>query len=177
MQPLTTFGTNGDGSLRPNDVPALTATNQFQRGMAYNPTTGHLLVVDRSSQYAGANNDVHIIDGNTGAYIAKLDNGSTLAGGTTGFTLNLIGVARMTVQFMLPTFPAAPRRQIKLESTAGMTNHRLKPLSRQHFHPRRQTIQVAVIRDAIQKRWGDTMTVRGSGLSTPKYFWQIAGIW
>src|SRR6478609_7691454 len=93
MQPLTTFGTNGDGSLRPNDVPALTATNQLQRGMAYNPTTGHLLVVDRSTAYSSANNDVHVLDGNTGAYLTKLNNGSTLAGGSSGFTLNMIGVA------------------------------------------------------------------------------------
>src|SRR3954465_8273489 len=92
MQPLTSFGPNGDGSLRPNDILYLTSASQLQRGMAYNPTTGHLLLVDRSTN-SSANNDVHIVDGNTGAYIGKLDNSSTLSGGTAGFTLNMVGVA------------------------------------------------------------------------------------
>jgi hypothetical protein len=68
MQPLTAFGSHGDGSLRPDDIAYLTSTNQLQRGLAYNPTTGHLLLVDRSVN-SSANNDVHILDGNTGAYI------------------------------------------------------------------------------------------------------------
>src|SRR6266508_6622628 len=73
MQPLTTFGTNGEGSLRPGDVPFLTSASQFQRGLAYNPTTGHLLVVDRSAN-AGPQNGVYILDGNTGAPLSQLDN-------------------------------------------------------------------------------------------------------
>ena len=61
---------NGDGSLRPNDIPYLTSASQLQRGLAYNPATGHLLLVDRSTN-SSANNDVHILDGNTGAYLRQ----------------------------------------------------------------------------------------------------------
>src|SRR6185369_15222224 len=92
LQPLVTFGTNGDGTVRPGDAAFLTPTNQFQRGLAYNPTTGHLLVVDRSPN-SSANNDVYILDGDTGATLGILNNGSTLAGGNAAFTLNLVGVS------------------------------------------------------------------------------------
>jgi len=37
-----------DGSLRPGDLPYLTGDgNRFNRGMAYDAVTGHLIVVNR----------------------------------------------------------------------------------------------------------------------------------
>ena len=44
LAPLTTFGTNGDGSIRPGDVDFLNNSGQLQRGLAWNPVTGHVLV-------------------------------------------------------------------------------------------------------------------------------------
>lgn len=163
MQPLTTFGTNGDGTVRPNEVPALTTTNQLQRGIAYNPATGHLLVVDRSS-YSGPNNDVHILDGQTGAHLGILENGSTLAGGTAGFTLSLIGVADDGAIYVANL----------TSSTAGAPQSRLYRWANESAF---QTLISPTFQfptddpssgntNSNQKRWGDTMTVRGSGLNT-----------
>src|ERR1051325_3169691 len=91
MQPLTSFGTNGDGSVRPGDVAGLTSSGQLQRGMAYNPTTGHLLVVDRATN-SSINYFVYILDGATGANLGTLANITPFDGGNAAFVLNLIGV-------------------------------------------------------------------------------------
>lgn len=165
MQPLTTFGTNGDGSLRPGDAPFLTPTNQLQRGMAYNPTTGHLLVVDRSTS-SSVNNDVYILDGNTGATLGTLNNGSTLAGGNAAFTLNLVGVADDGAIYVanLTSSTATNFPQFRLYRWSSETD-----LQTIVYPP----LIVGFSADpsngdtnSFQKRWGDTMTVRGSGTNT-----------
>jgi DNA-binding beta-propeller fold protein YncE len=56
------------------------------RGMAYNPATGNLLVVDR-----GPSNTIYVISAATGADVGSL-NGSGISGGG-GAALNKIGVA------------------------------------------------------------------------------------
>ena len=164
MQPLTTFGINADGSVRPNDVPCLTSTNQFERGIAYNPTTGHLLVVDRSPAYSSANCDVHIINGDTGAYIGKLDNSSTLAGGTAGFTLNLIGVGNdgaIYVANITSSTAGAPQTRLYRWNDELSLQTIVSPTG---SFPSDDPSSGSTV--ATQKRWGDTMSVRGSGLGT-----------
>lgn len=164
MQPLSTFGTNSDGSMRPGDVPFLTASSQLQRGLAYNPTTGHLLVVDRSTN-SSVNNDVYVLDGNTGELIRTLDNGGILSGGNASFPMNLIGVADDGAIYVANL------------SNATDTN---SPQFRLYRWADENAIQTFVFPQApgvadpgnltdtnsIQKRWGDTMTVRGSGTNT-----------
>jgi hypothetical protein len=163
LQPLTTFGPNGDGSLRPNDILYLTSASQLQRGMAYNPVTGHLLLVDRSTN-SSANNDVHIVDGNTGAYIGKLDNSSTLSGGTAGFTLNMVGVAddgAIYVCNLSSGTAGAPQVHIYRwnDEFSGQTFVSPAP-GFPNDDPSNGNA------NAFQKRWGDTMVVRGAGLNT-----------
>lgn len=162
MQPLTTFGTNGDGSLRPGDATFLTSASQFQRGLAYNPATGHLLVVDRSPS-SGANNAVYILDGNTGATLGQLDNNSTLAGGNSAFTLNLVGVAddgAIYVANLTSGTTTAP--QVRLYRWISETDPQVL------VYPSAPGLDdpTGGNTNAFQKRWGDTMTVRGSGLAT-----------
>ena len=86
LVPLTTFGPNGDGSLRPGDRSYLT-TGGTERGMAYNPVTGHILVVERNGLA------VYILDGTTGDDIGTLDTSALILGGNLSFLLNMIGVA------------------------------------------------------------------------------------
>jgi hypothetical protein len=77
LQPLAGFGTNGDGSLRPGDRPYLTADgNSSQRGMAYNPVTGHVLIVNRPPL---GGQTINIIDGTTGTDLGQLDTSGLLS--------------------------------------------------------------------------------------------------
>ncbi|MGI8967098.1 MAG: hypothetical protein ACR2H1_13560, partial [Limisphaerales bacterium] len=161
LQPLTTFGTNGDGTIRPNDYPFLTSSNQWQRGMAYNPTTGHLLVVDRSTNGpTGSFNDVYILDGTTGAALGKLDNGSTLPGGNTAFVLNQIGVADdgaiYVVNLSSANFP--PQTHVyRWDNETALQS----PVFNGDPSNGTSTNNIAA-----NRRWGDTMAVRGAGTNT-----------
>src|SRR5690348_12132807 len=60
------------------------ATDNNSRGLAYNPQTGHVLVVSRTAP-AG----IFVLDGQTGANLGQLNN-TGYTGGT--FTENMIGV-------------------------------------------------------------------------------------
>jgi hypothetical protein len=83
LTPLASFG-GGDGNLAPGDRAYLTADN-LQRGLAYNPATGHLLLVNRSGGLS-----VQILDGTTGDDIGTLDL-TDVSGGL--FPGNMIAIA------------------------------------------------------------------------------------
>lgn len=83
LSPLSSFG-GGDGFLAPGDRPYLT-TDNTQRGIAYNPATGNLLIVNRAGGLS-----VNILDGTTGADLGALSGIGTLTGGT--FAGNMIGI-------------------------------------------------------------------------------------
>lgn len=68
----------------PDDYSQFLVTSHLERGMAYNATTGHLLIPSRND------NAIHIIDAADGAYIGEL-NGDGISGGT--FVINKIAVA------------------------------------------------------------------------------------
>ena len=75
-------------SLAPGIRPYLPGSpgDNGQRGMAYNPVTGHVLLVNRTGGLS-----INILDGTTGADLGSLALGSGLiAGGT--FAANMIGV-------------------------------------------------------------------------------------
>jgi hypothetical protein len=61
--------------------------------MAYNPTTGHLLIVSRTNLSTGDAYTIAIIDGATGADVGTLALGITGIGADTGFDYNAIAVA------------------------------------------------------------------------------------
>jgi hypothetical protein len=78
----------GDGWLAPGEGGAtwLDTTNNT-RGMAYNPTTGNVIVVSRQ----GGNN-IRIVNGTSGVPTGTLNLGSgVISGGT--FAINMVGVA------------------------------------------------------------------------------------
>ncbi len=85
---LSSFG-GGDGWLAPAEggLSYLTAANSEQRGLAYNPATGHLLLVSRSGGLS-----LKVLDGASGASVGDLAQGTgVIAGGT--LTANMIGAA------------------------------------------------------------------------------------
>src|SRR5689334_11206639 len=66
---LTSFG-GGDGWIGPGERSYLT-TGDNQRGLAYNPVTGHLLVVNRSGGLS-----INIINSSTGADAGTVNSSS-----------------------------------------------------------------------------------------------------
>jgi hypothetical protein len=71
----------------PGELPFLNDSDNNHRGIAYNPLSGHLLVVSRTGS-----NAVHILEANTGNYLGALNPGAGLiAGGT--LVLNLVSVS------------------------------------------------------------------------------------
>jgi len=97
---LASFG-DGDGWREPGenvtgDLAGLTDGSGFynylqvsnlERGLAFNPLTGNLVLVSRSS----AGNGIRILNGTTGADIGALNQGSGLITGGT-FTTNMVGI-------------------------------------------------------------------------------------
>jgi hypothetical protein len=84
LTPIPTFGTHGDGSLRPGEGPFDALTNQ--RGMAYDPTQTNLIVVDTHTGPAASDRgvgNIFVLNALTGGFI---DNG----GGN--FVLNTNGI-------------------------------------------------------------------------------------
>ena len=70
----------------------LTPEGHNQRGMAYNPQTGHLLIIDRSQlSFYGAL--VWIIEAETGQILGELDRSAVTGAGNSSFPMSLIGVA------------------------------------------------------------------------------------
>lgn len=110
LAPLTTFG-GGDGwrapgEVLPGDTPGTDTSGYYnylndqdsplpfsagnvERGLAYNPTTGNLILVSRSS----AGNGIRILDGQTGVDLGGLNQGSGIIGGGNIFAINMVAVA------------------------------------------------------------------------------------
>src|SRR5688572_30349957 len=97
LNPLVAFGVNGDGSIRPGDQPWVSAqggvgtqigdlpgsTNGFnQRGLSFDPVSGHLVYVDT---HAGSGGSAALVP-NAAIYILDSTNGNVVT------TLNLTGI-------------------------------------------------------------------------------------
>jgi hypothetical protein len=93
LSPLATFG-GGDGWLAPGEGGyAYLGTGNLERGMAYNPATGHVLLVSRANPTSTNGQNVRILDGSTGADLGGLQGTGTLAASGATFAVNMVGVA------------------------------------------------------------------------------------
>ena len=86
--PLASFGTNG---LLPAGSATWLGTGALERGLAFNPVTGNLLLMSRqgSPDSPLVSNPVVVLNGTTGAQTGQLDK-TGVTGGT--FINNMIGV-------------------------------------------------------------------------------------
>lgn len=138
-------------SLNPGDRPYLT-TDNTQRGLAFNPASGNLLVASRSPA-----NTIAVLDAATGAHKHNLrtttaEDVPVFQGGT--LPLNMIGVSDDGVVYAANLVTDA--------STAAFQIYRWDNDSP-------DTIPVATTLSGdltIPERWGDTLDVRGQGPST-----------
>ncbi|HNQ87528.1 MAG TPA: immunoglobulin domain-containing protein [Verrucomicrobiota bacterium] len=142
-------------SLAPGDVEFLD-TGHLTRGLAYNPATGHLLVVSRTGTAA-----VHVLDSATGAYLGTLpfDSG-VVAGGT--FPVNMIGitddgviyVGNLTTDANDPAANKGPFRLYRWDDESAL--------------PALVYVGDPSNADAVanNRRFGDSLVVRGTGVNT-----------
>ncbi|MGI8602938.1 MAG: PEP-CTERM sorting domain-containing protein [Verrucomicrobiales bacterium] len=108
LSPLATFG-GGDGYIAPGEVSYL-GTGSLERGLAYNPTTGNLILVSRVS---GTTQNIKVLDGATGADLGTLNN-TGISGGT--FAANKVSVGTDGAIYVanLASFTAGVRTPFKI---------------------------------------------------------------
>jgi hypothetical protein len=155
LVPLSSFGTNGDGTVRPGNEVFLT-TDTLQRGMAYNPTTGHLLVANRSPL---GSESIAVVDGDYGTNITSLQGFTSVIGGHADFVLNLVGVSGDGSIYVgnLTTTPVPPEFRLYRWSDENASAS-----TAVFFGDPSSGAATA----GDNRRWGDTMAVRGSGMNT-----------
>lgn len=140
-------------ALNPGDRPYLTADNT-QRGLAFNPATGNLLLASRSPQ-----NAIVVLDAQTGAEKHQLRTTTAddpplpiFAGGT--LLLNMIGVSDDGVVYAA-----------NLVTDASAAAFRLYRWDHDGADAVPTTLN-DVPELALAERWGDTFDVRGRGPTT-----------
>jgi len=162
LTPLSGFGTNGNGAFYPKERDYLDSGGQLQRGMAWNPVTGHLLLACRTNAASPTIFRVLILDGVTGEtndIYPNLDMGGLSSGGNPSFLLSLIGVADDGAIYGANVSNAQVPSEFRLyrwDSESGSMS----------FPPVWYGDPSGGIRPDVNRRWGDTLAVRGSGMST-----------
>jgi Immunoglobulin domain len=171
LQPVTTFGPNGNGSFRPDQTDGIHSVTNFtsngsaQRALAYNPVTGHLLFVSRTNYTSPTDIHIYVLDAATGTNILDassnpltLDITSFLApGGNPSFDYNMVACADDGSIYACNLSSAAPPPQFRLyrwenETAAEQLVYAGDPGNGDTNN--------------VNRRWGDTLTVRGGGLTT-----------
>ena len=155
MEPLVTFGTNGDGSIRPGDR-SYVGIGSLERGMAFNPQTGHLLLVHRDT--AAGTFTVHILDGTTGDDLGTMPVEDVTAGNT-DFKLNLIGVADDGAIYACNLSSSTTPPELVLYRAADES----QTLAFVNYY---DPSSGGYATNSGNRRWGDTMAVRGAGQTT-----------
>ncbi|MBM3880606.1 MAG: DUF4623 domain-containing protein [Verrucomicrobia bacterium] len=134
--------------IAPGEKPWLN-TDGSQRGLAYNPANGHVLVVSRS-----AGNQIYVLDGQTGQELHTLNVDPTIVFGGT-FALNMVGVADDGAVYACNLTTAG--------TTTPLAIYRWADDSAAAFP------EVAFLGDpgnGTANRWGDSFDVRGAGVDT-----------
>ena len=144
-------------------IPSLTtydwvSTNHTQRSIAYNPATGHLLTVSR---YPATNAAIYILDSNTGALLGQLDtNGLFLE---INFPVNVVAVTTNGVIYAC---------NLTVDSTNTPTGNN-GPFRLYRWADESAAPTVAYLGDPSNtdtnvnnRRFGDSLAVRGSGVNT-----------
>lgn len=153
LEPLTTFGSRGDGSIQPNDQTWVTTTTA-QRGLSYNPATGNLIFVDRavnggSANFSGAIYVIGSIFGNVDSTLSP----TGIQGGT--FAHFAAAVAEDGLIYVGNVVADGTTAQFKLYRWFGDFNGG-DPIVVYSGDPG----------NGFAQRWGDTMDIRGQGAST-----------
>lgn len=134
-------------SLQPGDRAYLGTANN-ERGMAYNPASGNLLMVSRSGGLS-----VNVLDSQTGAHLRTL-NTTGISGGT--FTLNQISVAADGAVYAANLVTDSTASAYKIYRWANDSDTSTAPTLVYSGNPT----------GGPAGRFGDNFRVRGSGTAT-----------
>ena len=170
LQPLATFGTNGNGSILPGERPYLTdgTTNSFggsagihelQRSMAYNPTTGHLLILSRTNTATGSFYYVAIIDATSGADVGALSLDAPGVGANNSFDFNVIAVADDGAIYICDLTSSS-------QSSGAFNLYHWATESSSQDYVYFGDPSNGNTNSSGNSRWGDTMAVTGTGTGT-----------
>jgi len=158
---LNSFGSSGDGSLHPGERSYLTDANNLQRGMAYNPVTGHLLIASRAPTTAPT---INIVDSITGEDLGSLPFVEQVIAGNAGFLLNKIAVADDGAIYVCNvTTASTPQIGLVVYRYASETSEQTGVYGNLAFG---DPSNGAATSSQSNGRWGDTMIVRGAGINT-----------
>jgi hypothetical protein len=156
LTPLSGFGPSGSGAFLAGDVGSFITTDTSQRGMTYNPVTGHLIFVDRqgggnSAEITGA---IYVLDANTGAILSTLTTNGIQGGTVADLSL---GVADDGAIYMANLVTSSADGPLKIYRWSSETTTDAPTLA----YSGDPTSGVNP-----ELRWGDSMDVRGSGATT-----------
>jgi hypothetical protein len=154
LNPLTTFGPHGDGSLRPGDRAYVT-TGSFQRGVSYNPTTGNLIFIDRVAGGGGSadiSGFIYVLSGASGEMINTLSTNGMGGGNFADFAVAVDDDGVVYVGNLVNDGTAMPFKLYRWDSETSLAD----PTVAFSGDPGNGRAQ----------RWGDTMDIRGAGGST-----------
>ena len=162
LQPLTSFGTHGDGSVRSGDSIFDSAFNQ--RGMAFDPVLTNVIVVDTHTGTGASDHGVghiYVLDGRTGA---NLDDGS---GGN--FVLNTNGLPTVGPNQLYPYAPAAVAADgaVYVANQVGNSTNTGFLIYRWSSSTNTDPPVIAFSNNIVPtQRYGTSMDIRGSGPNT-----------
>lgn len=144
IAPMTTFSPDHDGWWAPGEGgQTYLGTGGLERGITFNPATGHLLLASRNG-----GNVIRILDGSTGADLGAM-NTAGISGGT--YAINMIGAANDGAIYLG-----------NLTTASGTTAFKLYRYANEGA-----TATVAYSGAAgLAARVGDTLSVFGSGSAT-----------
>lgn len=138
--------------LAPGDRPYLN-TDGTQRGIAFSPTTGNVLLVSRTG-----GNKIYVLDGKTGAELRQLNVDPTVVSGGT-FVVNMIGVANDGVVYAANLVTDSSTAQFAIYRWENDSAGAVPSVVYQDDPSGGST-------DATNRRFGDSFDVRGSGPNT-----------
>ena len=165
LSPLTTFGPVGDGSIQPPasypsypPVTIGTANLGFQRGYAYDPTTGMTVLVDPNVGNSGSNPNfqggIYVIDGTSGNVVSTLAPDGIYGPVGGGWPASGLGVADDGVVYICNQVSSSASQIFTIYSWTSVWQSNAGP-----YVAFSSTIP-------MDQRYGATMAVRGAGTNT-----------
>ncbi len=156
LTPITTFGPHGDGSYQPGDASFITSASS-QRGIAYNPVTGHIIFVDREiggAVSASVTGNIYVLDGTTGTVLGTLNTNGISGGDYADYAVQVDDAGVIYIGNFVNT-GASFYKLYRWDSESSATNG-TPPLMVYNADPGSGHAQ----------RWGSTMDLRNSGVAT-----------